>query len=826
MASISLKVTLLLDFIVWKVKIVNCIKKVLFIFLSLLPVFAWGQSDDFDSFDTGFDTSLRSDSTQVATQAKPLRTQSMDYFERITVYSNGRIVRFTEMPITIYVEPVPASPESGGTFLDDLNYALSEWEACSEGKIKFELTEKGDDANIRVIWAKSSLTARMDSALGDAKYLQTETGFRIEVMLSLRQRSGKLLSHEEMRNVCLHEFGHAIGLWGHSPAEQDIMFFATLGAQHPTEQDKNTLLKVYSHEPNHPQHEQALSVLKGQIEKTPKSPKLHYLLGSVYLDKGAYEQAVAAFNRCLELDSLYGQAREKLIQAYLKLDRKGDAIQQYDRLLKKNPSAPTYNSAGGLYYKQGDIEQAIKYFEKAFAMDKRYLPAKNNLFNVYKERGVKHLEAKDYDSSRSDFARAMALLPNDSGICDLMGAVYAGKGQYKQAIEYYAKAISINPGNTNARNNLAKAYNNLGVALVGQKKFEEAVEAYNKALAITPADAQFKSNLESAYWKMANHYVETKNSVKAIEAYRAVLKFNPDNKDAHFGIASTYYNLGRYPEAIHSFKRTLQIAPEDAEAKRNLFIAHFKYGQVLLEGHSNQNATTQFQEALNIKPGDTDTMINLGVTYQRAGQPAKALTMYEKALAIKADDDKIKRFIINLHTNLGNKYMRARKYKAAIAALEKIPEANRSGDISGSIGYLYIITKQPIAALPHLERALAENPKDDTSYQNLRAIESDFDLKLDKNDAPEIKTNLALTRGSLAKALMYKGNLPSAKAKLRKAIDLGAQSPVVKKRLIVTCMKLIEAFQAKKWAKNARQVAGWVLELDPENTTAKQILGG
>jgi len=200
--------------------------------------------------------------------------------------------------------------------------------------------------------------------------------------------------------------------------------------------------------------------------------------------------------------------------------------------------------------------------------------------------------------------------------------------------------------------------------------------------------------------------------------------------------------------------------------------------------------------------------------------------MYEKAFAIKPDDEKIKRFIINLHTNLGNKYMRARKYKSAIAALEKIPEADRSGDISGSIGYLHIITKQPISALPHLERALAKNPKDDTSYQNLRAIESDFDIKLDKNESQEIKDNLALTRCSLAKALMYKGNLPSAKDKLRKAIDLTPQSSVVKKRLIVTCIKLIEAFQAKKWPKNAREVAGWVLELDPKNATVKQILGG
>ncbi len=785
------------------------IAKILLIFF--LPVFAWAQSDDFDT----------------------LPTQSKDYFERITVYSNGRIARFTTMPVTVHVEPVPTSSELGETSLDDLKYALSEWELCSGGKIKFELTEERDSANIRVIWAKHSLTERMDSALGDAKFVQTETGFRIEVILSLRQRAGKLLSHEEMRTVCLHEFGHAIGLWGHSPSKEDVMFFATSGTVYPTERDKNTLLKVYACEFNQPQHARALSVLKEQIEKQPKNPKLHYLSGSVYLDKGDYEQAIDAFIYCLELDLFYKQAGEKLVQAYLKLDRKEDAIQQYERLLKQNPSAETYNSTGGLYYKQGNIEQAIRYFEKALKINKRYLPAKNNLFNMYKGRGIKYLEAKDYDGAISDFARAMELFPNDSGICDVMGATHADKGDYEQAIEYYEKAIALNPGNINAKNNLAKGYNNLGVVLVKQKQFQEAINAYNKALKITPEDAQFKSNLESAYWRLANYYTETKNANKAIETYRKLLELNPTNRDVHIAIAGTYYNLGRYAEAIESFKAALRIRDAQSEAEKrngiseteqNLLLTYCKYGQTLLEACRYQNAIAQFQEALKIQPNDTDTLLNLGVAYQRTNQSEEALAVYEKALDIKPDNDKIKRFVINLHTNQGKKYMQARKYKSAIAALEKIPEVDRSGDISGSIGYLYILTKQPILALPHLERALKKNPKDDASYQNLRAIESNF--QLDKSKSQKIKDNLVLTRCSLAKALMYKGKLSSAKARLRKALDLAPKSPVVKKTLIVTCIKLIEAFQAKKWNKNAREVAKWVLELEPENETAKRILNG
>lgn len=64
-----------------------------------------------------------------------------------------------------------------------------------------------------------------------------------------------------------------------------------------------------------------------------------------------------------------------------------------------------------------------------------------------------------------------------------------------------------------------------------------------------------------------------------------------------------------------------------------------------------------------------------------------------------------------------------------------------------------------------------------------------------------------------------------AKAKLRQACDLKPQSLDARKTLIESCIQLAKRFQAKKWQKNASEVAKWVLELEPENATAKKILG-
>ena len=73
-------------------------------------------------------------------------TTATDYFEQVTLFSGGRITRFTQMPIRVHISPtLKALP-----YLTAIRYAMNTWESATGGKIRFQETETPEQADIRV----------------------------------------------------------------------------------------------------------------------------------------------------------------------------------------------------------------------------------------------------------------------------------------------------------------------------------------------------------------------------------------------------------------------------------------------------------------------------------------------------------------------------------------------------------------------------------------------------------------------------------------------------------------------------------------------------
>jgi tetratricopeptide (TPR) repeat protein len=105
------------------------------------------------------------------------------------------------------------------------------------------------------------------------------------------------------------------------------------------------------------------------------------------------------------------------------------------------------------------------------------------------------------------------------------------KKEYEKAIEYYTKAIELNP-------KFRAAYNNRGVAKYDLKRYKEAIEDYNKAIALFADDFD-------AYFNRGNAKYDLEHYLDAIEDYRKALELRPNDKQAKIWLEITIDHLSK-----------------------------------------------------------------------------------------------------------------------------------------------------------------------------------------------------------------------------------------------------------------------------------------
>ena len=785
-------------------------------------------------------------------------TTATDYFDQVTLFSGGRITRFTQMPIRVHISPtLKALP-----YLSEIRYALRTWETATDGKIQFQETDTLEQADIRVTSTYTGSLSFLDTQLGSAELTRLEQGtytvsgtnaqaqksdadqssnttpnFKVEVILVLESdgTTGEL-SQEKMRTVCLHEFGHAIGLWGHSPNTDDVCH-AMATVQHPTQRDINTLLKVYNTPLHTPQHDIAIDLLKKEIQTNPRLARPHYLLGAVYFDKGDMASAIPNFQNCLGVDPNYEPAREKLVQAYQRTGQSNQALRLAEQRVKSQQghrslreSAESYNYLGTLYYQQGDMDKAIQAFENALKRSPHHKTAKKNLQQLFRQKAFNALKRRAFDEATTYFEKAIRLDPENATTYRVMGDGYALASEFSQAITYYQKALELAPDDAEAQKNLLSSYNNYGVTLRNRGEWDAAIRAYRDALALQPTYELARTNLIDVLWQKGNARRQSGRSAEAIATYLELQKLHPDDTDLASLLGELYLKVRDYPAAISAFHKVYAARPTEEQTGHNLIAAYQQYASALRNQRDYSAALVQLQKAVELFPDDINLRLNLAQAYQHTGKYEQAQSELEQILAQDPGNQKAKTELINLQVRRGNALMNRKKYAAALAVFEGIPASAKTIDMHNMIGYLYLVQDEHLEALATFETVLAKRPKNAVAYQNLLSLESQLDVMLSKARAAASPTpgtgeaaphpndpiaeKLARVQCALVRCLMNRKAPKNAMEKYQQALASKPYTPKTRELFIETGKQLANWFQKRNDIDSYEAIVRWATALD------------
>lgn len=157
-----------------------------------------------------------------------------------------------------------------------------------------------------------------------------------------------------------------------------------------------------------------------------------------------------------------------------------------------------------------------------------------------------------------------------------------------------------------------------GVQLFAKGEYREALENFEVALTLNPHDPALHFNVAECYDRLGD-------AARAEQYYRYALDRTPDNADARLALCALYYRTGRAPQANRMIEEELTAHPSSADA---LVLDGWR----LRQEKNLPLAQGRLQQALDREPHNRRALTEMAYIYETMGMQERALVLYERIL--------------------------------------------------------------------------------------------------------------------------------------------------------------------------------------------------
>ena len=322
------------------------------------------------------------------------------------------------------------------------------------------------------------------------------------------------------------------------------------------------------------------------------------------------------------------------------------ALEAYSKGLEKTAQGNLfYQKMGDLSLECNDIESSLECYKKAFEMNpsdrevliklatiyQTYYPEKVDLtidyYNallefgvdldkIYYELGHLYLKKSDKIHAVSAFKLAEELNPENPYYNNSLAYAYVKAELYDDAIEYYQKAIKLNPDSEWT----SIVCHALGAIYAEIKENYQAAEAtFNAGMVLDPNNIDIQLSLGDLF--MAQNDLD-----KAIKTYCDAIAVDPLNFMTYAKTGLALWEKDYLEESVVAFHKSIELNPDFEIAQNNL-------GVVYLDGYGDPKSSLEyFKNAININPNYTLAYFNLARAYQAIGDKAHAAEYYQMTM--------------------------------------------------------------------------------------------------------------------------------------------------------------------------------------------------
>ncbi len=356
-------------------------------------------------------------------------------------------------------------------------------------------------------------------------------------------------------------------------------------------------------------------------------------------------------------------------------------------------------------------------------------------------------------------------------------ALQIGAGDYAGAVRSLESYLEAQPKDDQALVMLGDAYRGLG-------DFNQAVKNYEQAIRIDYGD--YRPHL-----KLGTLLMENGKTGRALTEFEVAMKYGDGDPLVHYNYGLALHDLGRGKEALAQWRAARDMEPDNAD-----FVAAVGIG---LTGVDDESAVEAFRNAESLgKSRDGDFCNNYALALERVGDNPGAEKLFIQAVELGgAKQNEYRR-------NLARHYLRVGNHESAAREFENLV-ANDGARWSDTV---------------YLARALVVLARFDEAIDRLAALAADVESGRVARTDPRVDRmppTLGEALSIVGMAWRGRGDLARARDYLGRAASASPQDPSVLNNYGVVLAESGMLPDAKaQWRR--------VLEIDPENTTAKANL--
>ena len=233
----------------------------------------------------------------------------------------------------------------------------------------------------------------------------------------------------------------------------------------------------------------------------PEAPQIQLLLGDVFRDADAHEDALSAYAE-LELGTRHGNAAALRRAALLgELERYEQALTELEMLAEATPdSADPLIQRGDLLRVQQRFDEAVVAYDEAV---ERVPQLVESDWSFLFRRGIALERAGTWDRAERDFIHAIDINPDNGFLLNYLGYSWADRGiNVDEAEELLLRAIELEPESGFIADSVGWVYYRQG-------RMDEAIEWLELAVTLEPTDPEINDHLGDAYW-VVGRYAEAR----------------------------------------------------------------------------------------------------------------------------------------------------------------------------------------------------------------------------------------------------------------------------------------------------------------------------